>query len=217
MTQDDRGGSIPCMAHMLVNGQLVDPDTLRDVARFRRGERVRLLDARRHVSTSERAVMTQTLSRALDTLIAPQKGMKIAVYWPIRGEPDLRDWMARVQAAGATVLLPVVLEKNAPLVFRPWFPGCTMVRGIWNIPIPANGPDLIPDVVVTPLLGVDDACFRLGNGGGYYDRTLAQFDPLPRVVGVGFADCRIPTIFPMPWDIPMEDVILTDGSVQHRL
>ena len=53
-------------------------------------------------------------------------------------------------------------------------------------------------------------------GGGYYDRTLARLDPLPRVIGVGFAGCRIPTIYPMPWDIPMHDVVLADGTVQHR-
>jgi 5,10-methenyltetrahydrofolate synthetase len=141
--------------------------------------------------------------------------MRIAVYWPIRGEPDLRGWMERAHAAGATALLPVVVKKSAPLIFRNWSPGCAMDRGAWNIPVPAEGRTITPDVVVSPLLGVDDACFRLGNGGGYYDRTLAEMDPLPRVIGVGFPDCRIPTIFPMPWDIPMQVVVLADGSVRH--
>ncbi len=130
MTEENSCGSSPCMAHMLANGQPVDADAMPDVIRFREGEGVRLMEARRRVSTSERAVMTQTLSGALDTLIAPQIGMKIAVYWPIRGEPDLRDWMLCAQTAGATVLLPVVIKKNAPLVFRAWFPGCAMERGL---------------------------------------------------------------------------------------
>lgn len=92
-----------------------------------------------------------------------------------------------------------------------------MERGIWNIPVPASGRRAHPDIVVSPLLGVDKACFRLGNGGGYYDRTLAALDPQPQVIGVGFPDCRMPTIFPMPWDIAMDVVVLADGSIEHRL
>ena len=69
-----------------------------------------------------------------------------------------------------------------------------------------------PDIVVAPLVGVDKALYRLGNGGGYYDRTLAALDPRPRVVGVGFAGCLMPTIFPMSWDVPMDTVLLSDGT-----
>ncbi|WP_116597179.1 5-formyltetrahydrofolate cyclo-ligase [Primorskyibacter marinus] len=212
----DSGGSDPCMAHLLVDGNPVDPATMRDVARFRSAERARLMDARRRISTPQRAAMTTKLSRTLETIVAPQQGMRIAAYWPIRGEPDLRDWMARAHDAGANVLLPVVVKKNAPLIFRDWSPGCAMERGVWNIPVPAKGEAMKPDVVISPLLGADEACFRLGNGGGYYDRTLALLDPMPKVIGVGFADCIISTIFPMPWDVPMDIVVLADGSVCHR-
>ncbi|UWR39482.1 5-formyltetrahydrofolate cyclo-ligase [Sulfitobacter sp. W074] len=217
MEDGDAGGSAPCMAHLLIDGTPVDPIRMRDVARFRAVERARLLEARRHLSVQQRSEETRSLAAKLETLVAPQKGMRIAVYWPIRGEPDLRDWMAKTHAAGATILLPVVAEKNAPLSFRAWQPGCAMARGVWNIPVPACGAEAVPDIVISPLLGVDDACFRLGNGGGYYDRTLAQFDPLPKVIGVGFSNCLIPTIFPMPWDIPMDRVVLSDGPVRDRL
>jgi len=217
MEDGDPGGSAPCMAHLLIDGTPVDPIRMRDVARFRAAERARLLEARRHLSVQQRAEETRSLAAKLETLVAPRQGMRIAVYWPIRGEPDLRDWMAKTHAAGATILLPIVAEKNAPLSFRAWQPGCAMARGVWNIPVPACGAEAVPDIVISPLLGVDDACFRLGNGGGYYDRTLAQFDPLPKVVGVGFSNCLIPTIFPMPWDIPMDRVVLSDGSVRDRL
>ena len=217
MEDGDPGGSAPCMAHLLIDGTPVDPIRMRDVARFRAAERARLLEARRHLSVQQRAEETRSLAAKLETLVAPRQGMRIAVYWPIRGEPDLRHWMAKTHAAGATILLPLVAEKNAPLSFRAWQPGCAMARGVWNIPVPACGAEAVPDIVISPLLGVDDACFRLGNGGGYYDRTLAQFDPLPKVVGVGFSNCLIPTIFPMPWDIPMDRVVLSDGSVRDRL
>ena len=101
------------------------------------------------------------------------------------GEPNLRGLIDRVHEAGATVLLPAVIRKAEPLVFRSWSPGCAMEHGIWNIPVPADGTDLRPNVVVAPLVGADRDCYRLGNGGGYYDRTLAGLDPLPRVIGVG--------------------------------
>jgi len=215
LTEDD-AGSPPCMAHMLVDGHPVDPGTVRDVARFRTAERARLMEARRRIPAPERATGTAALADALDAVLTPEPGLRIAVYWPIRGEPDLRSWMARASGAGATILLPVVVEKEAPLIFRPWSPGCAMERGVWNIPVPSEGPDTVPDVVVSPLVGVDAACFRLGNGGGYYDRTLVRLAPAPRIVGVGFANCTIPTIFPMPWDVPMDSVVLSDGSVVHR-
>ena len=123
--------------------------------------------------------------------------------------------MARTDAKGARILLPVVVEKAAPLVFRRWRPGCRMERGIWDIPIPAEGEAMSPEVVIVPLLGIDAAGFRLGNGGGYFDRTLAALYPLPRRIGVGQDFCQLPTIFPMPWDIPMQVAVLGDGRVEH--
>ncbi|SFP91780.1 5-formyltetrahydrofolate cyclo-ligase [Tranquillimonas alkanivorans] len=104
--EEERGGSPACFAHELVDGQPVDPETARDVARFRKAERARMIEARRHVSRSDRAIAAQTLASALDEVIAPEAGVRIALYWPIRGEPDLRGWMARAHEAGAIVLLP---------------------------------------------------------------------------------------------------------------
>ncbi len=212
---EETGGCEPCFAHQLVGGQPVDPDTWRDVARFRRAERTRLL-AKRKLSISDRKAATRSLIRVLGDVVAFIPGTALAVYWPIRGEPDLRTWMADAHAAGVQVLLPVVVTKDAPLEFHCWSPGCSMTRGLWNIPVPADGAAATPDVVVSPLVGADAHLFRLGNGGGYYDRTLANLDPVPRVIGVGFAGCQIPTIFPMPWDIPMDGIVLSDGNVEWR-
>ena len=214
--EDDSGGSEPCLAHLLVDGHPVDPETMRDVARFRAAERARLMKARQKLSVEEHAASSAKLTAMLKTRVCPQQGMRIAVYWPIRAEPDLRAWMAKAHTAGAAILLPIVTEQHAPLSFRSWQPGCAMRRGVWNIPVPASGAEAVPDVVISPLVGVDKTCFRLGNGGGYYDRTLAHLDPRPKVIGVGFSHCLMPTIFPMPWDIPMDSVILCDGTVLDR-
>ncbi|WP_345889512.1 5-formyltetrahydrofolate cyclo-ligase [Sulfitobacter sp. DFL-23] len=208
-------GTSPCFAHLLVDGHPVDPALARDVARFRRAERSRLVAARSLMS-EERVQGTATLIAELEDIITLQDGLCIAVYWPIRGEPDLRPWMYKVHAAGGQVLLPVMVAEQAPLEFHTWWPNCRMKRGLWSILEPAEGEARRPDIVVAPLVGVDEALYRLGNGGGYYDRTLVRLEPRPRVVGVGFAGCVVPTIYPMPWDVQMDVVVLSDGARLQR-
>ena len=85
--EEERGGAPACSAHELVDGQPVDLETVRDVARFRNAERARLIEARRRISSSDRATAAETLASALDQLIAPDAGVRIAVYWPIRPDP----------------------------------------------------------------------------------------------------------------------------------
>ncbi len=211
---DDIGGSEPCFAHNLVDGQPVDPQAAKDVAQFRRGERARLYELRRATSQADNARMAEVVGEELDRLIGPPEGRTIAAYWPIRGELDLRAWMKRAHEAGAKIVLPVVLEKAQPLIFRPWAPRCKMERGVWNIPVPSEGEAVQPDIVISAVLGIDEELYRLGNGGGFYDRTLAAMDTLPWVIGVGQPFARMKSIFPMPWDIPMRTVILGDGTVE---
>ncbi len=209
--------SAPCFAHLLVNGQPVDAQTRADVARFRKAERARLMALRRAVPIDALNMQSRLVAAELDPLIAPAAGMTIAAYWPIRGELDLRGWMTTAHAAGARIALPVVVQKNAPVAFHLWSPGCTMTRGVWNIPVPTEAAVVTPDVVISPLLGVDASGYRLGNGGGYYDRTLAAMPHMPLVIGVGHDFCPITTIFPMPWDVPMQIVVLGNGEViTHR-
>ena len=124
MDEENQSASAPCTAHWLINGQPVDSEMVRDVARFRTDERARLMELRKRIATPERARLTKTLIDTVQSVVAPREGMRIAVYWPIRGEPDLRDWMTLAHNAGASVLLPVVMETNAPLFFRAWSPGC---------------------------------------------------------------------------------------------
>jgi 5-formyltetrahydrofolate cyclo-ligase len=84
-----------------------------------------------------------------------------------------RDYVAR----GVAAALPVVVTKNAPVEFWRWEPGAAMQRGLWNIPVPAERRVVVPEVLVIPLVGYDAAGYRLGYGGGYYDRTLAALTP----------------------------------------
>jgi 5-formyltetrahydrofolate cyclo-ligase len=81
-----------------------------------------------------------------------------------------------------------------------------MASGLWNIPVPAVGEPVAPSLLLVPVVGFDRQNYRLGYGGGYYDRTLAAA-ARPRTVGVGFEHSQIATIYPQPHDIPMDQVI----------
>jgi 5-formyltetrahydrofolate cyclo-ligase len=182
-----------------------------EVMRWRRRERHRLVDERLALSSTDRRARTAVMTERLDRLLGDLRGLTVAVYWPFRGEPSLREWMQRIHARGAACALPVVVEPRAALVFRAWWPGARMVRGFWNIPVPADGPDVKPDVVVAPVVGFDPAGYRLGYGGGYYDRTLGAMAVRPRVIGVGLAQAALPTIHPLPHDVPMDTIVTEDA------
>ena len=182
---------------------------------WRRGERQRLIEERSSLGQTQRDSLTTALIAGLDTVVTDVAGKRISLYWPFKGEPDLRGWMASVDAAGGTCLLPVVTAKGQPLTFRAWKQGEKLERGVWNILFPADGPEQTPDIVIAPLVGFDHGCYRLGYGGGFFDRTLAHLGRPPLVIGVGFSQQRIGTIHPLPHDIPM-DVIVTENEVCYR-
>ncbi|WP_319022491.1 5-formyltetrahydrofolate cyclo-ligase [Meridianimarinicoccus sp. MJW13] len=216
--------SPPCLAHEIDPAYFdplgVDPQQARDVARWRTSERRRLLAARAALPVAGRATLADALARALDSLIdvqvGPVAGRVVSGYWPIQSEPDLRGWLGDQHAAGAVTALPVVETRAAPLVFRRWQPGAPMVRGHWNIPVPAPGAEKeTPEFVLAPLVGWDQEGYRLGYGGGYFDRTLAALSPRPFVVGVGLDAALLPTIYPQPHDIRL-DAIVTQSGLRYR-
>jgi 5,10-methenyltetrahydrofolate synthetase len=139
----------------------------------------------------------------------------VSFYWPFRGEPNLRPLMRRMVAAGKSVALPVVVEKRQPLEFRPWTPGCEMMLGVWNIPIPDTREKVTPRLLLAPVVGFDPQRYRLGYGGGYLDRTLASLAGARAVIGVGYDSQAIATIHPLPHDIPM-DRIVTESGFRHE-
>jgi 5-formyltetrahydrofolate cyclo-ligase len=182
-----------------------------DVLRWRRSTREQLVARRLALAPDLRRRHADRIAGALDTVIGDVTGLRISLYWPFRGEPDLRFWIDGVIARGALGALPVVEQPRAPLVFRAWRSGDALVPGVWNIPVPAAGAAVVPDVIIAPLVGFDPAGYRLGYGGGYYDRTLAALPCRPRVVGVGFAVSEIATIYPLPHDIAMDAIVTEDG------
>lgn len=178
-----------------------------DIARWRKAERERLIAARLALPADLRGHLSMKIAEALDAIVGGAEGRIVSLYWPFRGEPDLRPWMASLVAQGATPSLPLVVGKGQQLVFRAYRPGDRLEKGVWNIPIPAEGAPIVPDVVIAPLVGVDAGNYRLGYGGGFFDRTLASLPKKPLVIGVGYEMQRIPTIYPQSHDIPMDRIV----------
>lgn len=187
-----------------------------DILKWRRGERERLIEARRSIPARERKRLAEHIAGHLAALLGPVSGKTIAFYWPIRGEPNLLPLMQRLEKTGNRCALPVVVRPREPLIFRPWRDGRPLVPGVWNIPVPEAGDPAIPDIVVAPVVGFDPDCYRLGYGGGFYDRTLAAMPHAPRKIGVGYALVAMPSIRPLPHDIAMDAIVTEAGAVARR-
>jgi 5,10-methenyltetrahydrofolate synthetase len=211
--------SPPCLAAEIdpayFDPLAVDAEQARDVARWRKAERLRLLSERASLTVSARQMAAKTVASHLDAVLAARfgnlEGLTISAWWPIKSELDLRFWLGGLARRGAFAALPRVAQEAAPLTFRHWTPGMRTIREVWNIPVPAQGPNIVPDVILAPLVGWDAAGYRLGYGGGYFDRTLATTHPAPYSIGIGLQAARLPTIYPQPHDIPMQRIITEKG------
>lgn len=213
--------SPPCFLHELQDGfagfEAVDPQQALDVARWRNAMRQQILQKRAALSVDERKQRSEMLGRTLIHFL-DQRLYKISEpvlsgYWPIKSEPDLRETLAHLDLRGVRLALPVVVQKSSPLEFHSWRPGDKMERGFWNIAVPATKINVTPDILLAPLFGWDRAGYRLGYGGGYFDRTLAALTSPRRVIGVGFHDYELKTIFPQPHDVQL-DAIVTEQGLQ---
>jgi 5-formyltetrahydrofolate cyclo-ligase len=185
------------------------------VAGWRRSERRRLLELRLALAPAERRAKSLAIERHLRAALVAHPPTTIGVYWPFRGEFDPRPLVEQLVAAGADTALPVVVDRKGPLEYRLWRPGEPLVAGVWDIPVPEARAIVMPEAILAPLVGFDRACYRLGYGGGFFDRTLAASAPRPRAIGVGFELSRIETIHPQAFDIPM-DMIVTEAELLRR-
>lgn len=143
-------------------------------------------------------------------------GEVVAIYWPIRGEPALAPLPERWIESGARLALPVVDAPATPLRFVCWQPGAPTVPGVWGIPRPASDETLRPTLLIVPCVGFDARCYRLGYGGGFYDRSLAALaaDGLgaPRAIGVAWDDALLGHFDPLPTDLPLDAVVTPSGA-----
>jgi 5-formyltetrahydrofolate cyclo-ligase len=186
-----------------------------EVRAWRMRERARLNEERQDLSSIDRVCLTEMISRNLDAVFECQSGRTLGLYWPIKGEFDLRQWAQRVSVLkGWKLALPIVVQEQAPLEYSLWGTGDPMVRGFWNIMVPQRRLTVIPAVVLAPLVGFS-GLYRLGHGGGYFDRTLAAMQPRALAIGVGAEACRLKGYVPQAHDIAM-DVIVTEAAVYRE-
>jgi 5,10-methenyltetrahydrofolate synthetase len=139
----------------------------------------------------------------------------IAFCWPYKNEYDARHLLAGLRRAGAMTALPAIVAPGMPLVFREWHPGVALEKGPLGIPFPRNSPQLQPDSVLLPVVAFDAGGYRLGYGGGYFDRTLAASVRRPRVIALAYESLFIETIQPQPHDIAA-DYVVTERGVYVR-
>jgi 5-formyltetrahydrofolate cyclo-ligase len=182
---------------------------------WRRAERDRLIAVRENLDAATLALFRQRIDAHLWSSFPGLAAARLAFCWPIRGEYDARRLAQRLREGGAVTALPVVVAPRQPLVFREWHPGVPLASGPLGIPFPVGSDPIVPTAALVPMIGWDEAGYRLGYGGGFFDRTLASLARKPVVIGVSYELAKIKTIRPQSWDIPMDWVVTERGTYRR--
>ncbi len=171
-----------------------------------------LLDLRLSLESNKRQRWDQQICHCIEHYIEKRKITTLGVYFSIRNEPDLT-WLYEVLTSKGIILsLPMVIYKEAPLQFVRWRPGDPLVKESYGIPVPQQKEEIpLPEAVLVPCLGFSSNRYRLGYGGGYFDRTLEQ-NPRPHTIGIAYSFLQ--RDFPVQkYDIPMDCIITEKGIV----
>jgi 5-formyltetrahydrofolate cyclo-ligase len=193
------------------------PDPLQRKANWRK----QLVEERLHLE--DRLARNDALQRVMRVWLVDRPDVVIGAYWPIKGEfdplPALFRWQEagmEADAMGATrrrrIGLPVINKIDKTLTFHTWYPGCPMEEDAYGIPKPKDTEIIQPTLLFVPCVGYGPGGYRLGYGGGFYDRTLAALQPKPFTVGLGYTNGFLPDLEPEPHDVPL-DAILNDNGV----
>lgn len=183
---------------------------------IRREQRSHLLTLRCTSTQAQRRKWNKAIESGLRGLLPDAAETVFGLYWPFRAEFAIRPLMRELHKRGGRPALPRVVKRAAPLEFHHWYPGVEMRDGAHGIPEPVNTDLVVPHVLIVPLVGFDAHGYRLGYGGGYYDRTISVLRPRPLLIGVGYELSRLDTIHPQPHDIPMDYIVTEAGAVDCR-
>jgi 5,10-methenyltetrahydrofolate synthetase len=189
-----------------------------DKSQEKRALRKQLVEAR--LNMPDRMQRSDLLQRVMRIWLVNRPDIVIGAYWPIKGEfdplPALHRWKEDGELLDEPqprrIGLPVVDKQHKTLKFHAWFPGCYMEEDAYGIPKPKDTEVIVPTLLFVPCVGYGPGGFRLGYGGGFYDRTLATLQPKPYTVGLGFTNGFIGDLEPEPHDVPL-DAILNDNGV----
>src|SRR5664279_3900048 len=187
--------------------------------RDRRALRRQLIERRMALSVDDCAKLSATVREHLRSNFPQLAQMRVGFCWPVKNEPDLRPLLNAWLSAGDpgfAALLPVVVEIDSPLAFRAWTPGGRLLADRYGIPTPESGEFLLPQALLLPVNAFDAAGYRIGYGGGFFDRTLAALKPAPLSIGVGFELARVASIGPQPHDMRLDAMVSEAGVFRHR-
>ena len=180
----------------------------------RAAARRNLIERRQTFNAASREPADAGIMAAADRWLAGRRvagrDRVLGVYWPMRGEPSLVAAYAGWLAAGFSIALPRVQARVAPLQFGRWTPGCRLIDAGFQVMVPEPFESIEPDLLILPCVGFDPRGYRLGYGGGYYDRTLAH-RPVP-ALGVSYDDAEVTGYQPQAHDWPL-DAIVTERRV----
>ena len=183
-------------------------------AELRRALRRECIERRMALPPGQHEALSKRLCELIQQDFPELSGKRVAFCWPFRNEPDLlplmKTWLAGGKP-GFAALLPVVVDAESPLAFRAWTPETPMLTDRYGIPAPASGKFLPPDALLIPVNAFDGEGYRLGYGGGFFDRTLASLDPLPLAIGVSFELARVESIHPEAHDMRLDAVVSEAG------
>jgi 5-formyltetrahydrofolate cyclo-ligase len=188
---------------------------LEELTSWRKAERARLIGAREALDAATLERLRLSIDGHLERSFPGLAAAKLAFCWPIRGEYDARPLLHTLRHRGALTALPVVVAPKQPLVFREWHPGVALASGPLGIPFPPASELVMPTALLLPMVGWDEAGYRLGYGAGFFDLTLASLPKRPVVIGVGYELGKISSIHPQSWDVPL-DWVVTERGVYRR-
>ncbi|HET8807747.1 MAG TPA: 5-formyltetrahydrofolate cyclo-ligase [Methylophaga sp.] len=188
-----------------------------DWVTWRQVQRQQLIASRQSLTETERFAAEQQIHTRLLSLLAPLPASIISFYMPIKGELNCQPLIEDLLDLGWHAALPKIIAKDTALQFRQWTPDTEMQPEIWQIPVPQNTAELVPNVLLIPLVGFDHQRHRLGNGGGFYDRSLASILPSPLAIGVGLESLKLVDIQPQPHDIAMNYVVTEQAIYPHAV
>ncbi|MBA2676751.1 5-formyltetrahydrofolate cyclo-ligase [Ramlibacter sp.] len=181
---------------------------------------LRKLLVEQRLNMPDRAERAELLQRVMRIWLVGRSDTVIGAYWPIKGEfdplPALHRWKEDGELLDKTQLrrigLPVVDKVHGTLKFHAWFPGCPMEEDAYSIPKPKDTEVIVPTLLFVPCVGYGAGGFRLGYGGGFYDRTLVELKPKPFTVGLGYANGFLEELEPEDHDVNL-DAILNELGV----
>ena len=189
-----------------------EPKGWEEVRAWRKAKRAELVALREGAAADTRKSWNERITEHLVSAFELPEEAVVGFCWPYRAEFDARFAVRRWREHGAIAALPEVVQSKAPLVFRKWWPGAPVRPGVYDIPVPDGTDVVMPDVAIVPMNGFDARGYRLGYGGGYFDRTLDACGRRMVAIGVSYEVLRLASIHPQPHDVPM-DFVVTEAAI----